>query len=235
MELRGHEFIEESVRLARVFDLMDKPRMREQFERRVVADAPEEIEQRVEDIIDWLVSSDLKQWQAVKAHLERRRNEASSPILSEINPQFEYDRNHLMETVGKAAQQTLEGYDKRAEASRMAEDVQNAVTSTAMVEVGAVGLGAAVAMIASSTAADVTGIVAAGLLAALGFLVIPQRRRKAKKELRNKVGALKKTTDVRPHSPVQPGSGTRRGTSAGGIGALLSICSGFGRKTQRAA
>ncbi len=73
----------------------------------------------------------------------------------------------------------------------MAEDVQRAVTSTAVLEVGAVGLGAAVAMAASSTAADITGLTAAGLMAALGLFVLPHRRREAKVELKEKIEALR--------------------------------------------
>jgi hypothetical protein len=43
---------------------------------------------------------------------------------------------------------------------------------------------------ATTAAADVTGILAASLVAALGFLVIPARRRKARAEMRAKVSAL---------------------------------------------
>ena len=73
----------------------------------------------------------------------------------------------------------------------MAEDLQKAVTSTALLEVGAVGLGAAVALAASSTAADITGLTAAGLMAALGLFVLPHRRRRAKSELKQKIAALR--------------------------------------------
>jgi hypothetical protein len=48
-----------------------------------------------------------------------------------------------------------------------------------------------VTIAASTAAADITGIVMAGLIAALGFLVIPARRRKAKAEMKEKVSALR--------------------------------------------
>jgi hypothetical protein len=44
---------------------------------------------------------------------------------------------------------------------------------------------------ASTAAADVTGIILASVVAALGFLVIPARRRKAKLEMQEKVSALR--------------------------------------------
>jgi hypothetical protein len=104
---------------------------------------------------------------------------------------FEYDRQRLIETVGRETQRTLEEYDQKAEAHRIAESVQAAVAGAAMLEVGAVGLGTLVTLVATSTAADITGLLAAGVLATLGFLVLPQRRRAAKKELREKVARLR--------------------------------------------
>jgi hypothetical protein len=48
-----------------------------------------------------------------------------------------------------------------------------------------------VAIAASSTAADVTGLLAAGLLFSLGLFILPHRRRKAKAELTEKITALR--------------------------------------------
>ena len=73
----------------------------------------------------------------------------------------------------------------------MSEAVHRAVTGTTLVEAGAVGLGAAVALLASSTAADVTGILAAGVMAALGLFILPHRRRRAKAELKHKIAAMR--------------------------------------------
>jgi septal ring factor EnvC (AmiA/AmiB activator) len=67
------------------------------------------------------------------------------------------------------------------------------VAALAAVEVGAVGLGTIVAVLATTAAADVTGILLASLLAALGFFVIPAKRRLAKTELREKIGELRES------------------------------------------
>jgi septation ring formation regulator EzrA len=45
--------------------------------------------------------------------------------------------------------------------------------------------------VASTAAADMTGFAMAGVIATLGLLVIPNRRRQAKRELRDKVTALR--------------------------------------------
>jgi hypothetical protein len=85
----------------------------------------------------------------------------------------------------------VETYDRKEEASRLSQSVQQAVAGTALLEAGAVGLGAAVAVATSTTAADVTGLLAAGTLAALGLFVIPARRRRAKSTLRSRIVELR--------------------------------------------
>ncbi len=191
MEVRGLEFFDETIRLGRLPDLIRKERIRSEFEQKVIADAPQEIERKVESIIDWLVESDIRQWQAVVEHVNLRRSHHADRIVGHVGARFESDRSRLLETVGRAARQGMESYDRETEAARMANDVQQAVAGTALVEAGAVGLGATVALIASSTAADVTGLLAAGVMATLGLFIIPAKRARAKKNLRERIAATR--------------------------------------------
>ena len=191
-EGRGHEFFEEMIRAGRVFDLINKSKVQAEFEKVVVADAPQQIEAKVHDIIDWLVTSDLQQWRVVRERLEQRKSEHAEQIVGRLSGGFEYDRTRLLDTVGKVAQDTLRNYDKAREAHRMAESVQSAVANAALLEVGAVGLGAAVTLAATSSTLDATGIAAASLMAVLGLFVLPHRRNKAKAELREKISTLRK-------------------------------------------
>ena len=191
MEKRGLEFFDETLRLSRLPKLFDKDELRQRFEREVVAEAPQQVEAKVESLIDWLVESDLQQWQSVVNHVNRRAAAHADRMVGEVGGRFEADRGHLLATVGRAAADGLASYDRAAEARRMADDVSKAVTNTALAGVGAVGLGATVALVASSTAADVTGLLAAGLLFSLGLFILPHRRRKAKTELKEKIAALR--------------------------------------------
>lgn len=188
---RGNDFFEDTIRLSRVLDLMDKAKIKAEFERRVVADVPKQIDQRVHDVIDWLVASDLQQWQTVRDHLARRRSEQAERLVGQMSSGFQYDRSRLLDTVGKTAQRTLEDYDKESESGRMADSLQSAVAGVAVMGVGAVGLGAAVAVLASTAAADVTGILAAGAMAAMGLLILPRRKQVARKEFRERIGKLR--------------------------------------------
>jgi small GTP-binding protein len=189
-ERRGDEFFDETFRLARAIDLLNKPRVKAEFERRVIADLPRAIECKVDEVIDWLVAAELRQWRAALRHLEERRALHAERLVGEIGT-FDTDRRTLLETVGRAAQRTIERFDRDREATRLAESVQAAVAGTALVEVSAIGLGAVVSALATTQLADVTGLLAAGTLAALGFFILPGRKRQAKRQLGRKISDLR--------------------------------------------
>jgi small GTP-binding protein len=188
---RGMQFFDNAVRLRNVFGLIDAERVRRGFEQGVVADTPQRLEAKVQELIDWLVNRDLRQWQAVMEYLDKRRATRHDEVIGTPIEPFEYKRQALLDSVGRAAQEVVASYDKEVEARDIAESVQAAVAGTALLEVGAVGLGTLLTIVLSSTAADLTGILAASVLAAVGLFVIPAKRRKAKADLRAKIEDMK--------------------------------------------
>ena len=192
MERRGDHFFDQTIRLTRLFDLLKKEQVQAEFEAKVVAGVPEGIEKKVEALIDWLVESDLKQWQAVMAHIADRRKEHKDRILGDaLGSAYHYDRQRLVEEIGREAQRVLDTYDRDREAEALALGAQAAVAATAALEISAIGLGAIVAALATTVAVDVTGILLASLIAALGLFLIPARRRQARREMHEKVAALR--------------------------------------------
>jgi small GTP-binding protein len=192
MEQRGQDFFDDTFRLPRVFDLLNKARVQNEFEQKVVGDAPQRIERKVNELIDWLVDIDLRQWQAVHEHLAERRRAHQDRIVGDADiGAFHYDRERLIEGIGREAQRVVETFDKSREARAIAEGAQNAVAASAALATSAVGLGAMVTILATTVAMDVTGILMASLIAALGLFVIPARRRQAKAELRDKVADMR--------------------------------------------
>jgi hypothetical protein len=179
------------MRVARIFDLMNKERIRQEFAAQVVANVPQAIEQKVNELIDWLVNADLKQWHAVMAYLDQRKREYEDRLIGDVGGAFRFDRDHLIDSVGRSAQRVVETYDTSAEAQKIADSARMAVAETAAAEVGAVGLGALIAALATTAAADVTGILAASVVAALGLFVIPARRQTAKKQLAERLAELR--------------------------------------------
>ena len=192
LEKRGDKFFDETFRLARVVDLLSKSRMQHSFEHEVVGDVPQRIDRKVSEMIDWLVEANLRQWQAVTEHLAERRRQHQSRIVGDATiGTFHYDRERLMDAVGQEARHVVDSYDREGEARAIAQGAQDAVAASAALEAGAIGLGTLITVLASTVAADITGILLASLIAALGLFVIPARRRQAKNEMRDKIADMR--------------------------------------------
>src|SRR5262249_18131177 len=171
MESRGHQYFEDTLRIGRVMDLLNRARVQKEFEEGAVADAPRQIERRVTDLIDWLIDQDFRQWQAVTTRLAARNREHGSRVLGapEVGT-FHADRARLIESVGREAQRVVDTYDKQREAQAIADHARAAVTAAAAVGGAAGGLGTLVTGAATTPAADVTGILMASVLAPVGAL-----------------------------------------------------------------
>ena len=189
-ERRGNAFFDERLRLGRFRELFDRERLRRDFEAEAVAALPYEVELRVDGVVDFLVEGELRQWQDVMALLAERK--AARPgAAGRVDDRFAYDRSRLLESVREAARAAVEHYDAPSEARRLAEKVRESVAQAALLQVSALGLGTIVAVLASTTAADVTGILAAGALSLIGLFLLPARREKARRELKAKVTAVR--------------------------------------------
>jgi len=191
MERRGQDYFDDTLRIGRMFDLLNRSRIQQGYEQQVVGDAPAQIERRVGELVDWLVAADLRQWQGVTTHLAERRRQHKDRIVGDDSGQFHYDRTRLIDATTRATQRVVDSYDARREAQTIADNARNAVAATAAAGAGALGLGTIVTLAASTAAADITGIVMASVLAAIGFFILPARRQKAKDEMRLKMADVR--------------------------------------------
>jgi small GTP-binding protein len=187
LEQRGLDFFDSTLRLTNVQNLMRGDKVRAQFEKQVLADVPQQIEDQVQRLIDWLVQKDMHEWQQVMSYLQRRRAQNLDHMVGESYGPRENRRRELIDTVGKTVQTIVESYDRNKEASELAASVETAVAQTALMEVGAVGLGALITIAVVSSTLDITGILAASTLAILGFFVIPFKRKQAKDRFKEKM------------------------------------------------
>lgn len=191
MNVRGDEFFEETIRIGRVFDLMNSDKIRGEFERKVVGDTERAIDQTIDELIDWMVEQDLRVWESVNEYVDRRRlNKYADELIGDVGGQFRYDRRALLESVSRRAQEEVDRYDADKHAREISVSVRNAVATVAIAEAGAVGLGALVVAAASTAAVDITGILAASVLAGIGLFVLPIKRRQAKEDFHRRSSEL---------------------------------------------
>ena len=196
MAERGDRFFDENLRITRIVELVNSERLRGEFERRVLADSSYAVEHHVNELIDWLIERDYRQWQAVMEFIERRSLQHTDQMIGQVRGEFDFNRQNLLKSIGRSAQEVVDSYDREAEALKLAQDVQRAIIQTAAVEAGAIGLGAILVVILNTTFLDVTGILGASALAALGLYVLPYRRQKVKAQLRTRIGDLRRRLDT---------------------------------------
>ncbi len=190
-ERRGNAFFEETIRIGRIRSLMDSDGVRREFERQVIGDMPERVEQEAGRIVDWMVERNLRLWQDVQNYIDRRRLEHHEAGLIGDVKGFQYNRQGLLDSIERLARRVVDGYNREEEARKIANEVQGTFAATALAEVGAVGLGTVVVAMLTGAAADVTGVLLAAVLGVGGFYLIPRKRRQAKREFAARIDHLR--------------------------------------------
>lgn len=196
MAERGDRFFDETLRLGRIFDLVNSEKIRAEFERQVVGDTSIEIERHVGQLIDWMVEKDYRMWRDVIDFLSQRATQRTEHMVGQVSSEFEFNRQNMLNTVGKDAQRVVESYDRAEESRKLAQQMQRAIMQTAAVEVGALGLGALLVALLQTSMLDITGILGAGVLAATGLYVLPYRRSRIKQALRERINELRSQLDL---------------------------------------
>lgn len=193
MLARGDQFFEDTIRIGRIFDLLNTDKIKAEFEHVVVGDTERRIDQTIDELIDWMVEQDLRTWQSVNEYIDRRRlTRYEEEMIGEVGGLFRYDRKALLDSVSRRATEAIEEYNAKEEAHQLSVSVRNAVATVAVAEAGAVGLGALVVAAASTAVVDITGILAASVLAGIGLFVLPMRRRQARRDFRERADELER-------------------------------------------
>jgi small GTP-binding protein len=192
MERRGSRFFEETIRIGRIRSLMDSEAVKRSFEREVIGETPRQIEAEVGRVIDWIVERNHKLWQDINAYIDRRQlSRHRDGMIGEVGPSFGYNRQALLDSIGRVSSEVLGSYNRDAESRSIANEIQGAFASTALAEAGAIGLGTIVVTVVTGAAADLTGILLAAALAVGGFYILPRKRRQAQRDLQRRIAQLR--------------------------------------------
>jgi small GTP-binding protein len=192
MERRGYRFFEETIRVGRIKALLDSEGVRRAFQHEVIGDTAAQLEAETGRIIDWIVERNLKAWQDVSGYIDRRQiDRHREGIVGDVGTSFTYNRQALLDSIGRVARDVIGSYDREAEARAIANDVQGTFATTALAQVGALGLGTLVVTMLTGAVADVTGLLLASVLAVSGFYLIPRRRRQAQREFAERIADLR--------------------------------------------
>ena len=191
-EKRGITYFEDTFRFGKIIDLLNKERIQREYKDIVVKDMAVQIDDKVDDLIEWLVEENYNQWQIVNKKINDRMAFFKDRILNDPHTQeIQIERKKIISTVKREAQRVVEKFNRDAEAQKIAEDAQMSVAASAAIEIGALGLGTLVTILATTASADLTGILLAGLTATLGFFIIPAKKKQVVKLFREKITEIR--------------------------------------------
>lgn len=191
MRIRGEEFLDDRLRLLKIRAMLRADQLQRDFQEIVIDDTPHRIGKEIQEIIDWIVERELRQWRLMSEELGKRtETDTLKSAARKASEGFAYNRRELLESLGVQAERVIDTYDRSAESERLTMLVQESIALVGLVEVGAISLGLILKALLTTAVADATGILAAGILGILGFAVIPYRRSVAKKQLREKLTTL---------------------------------------------
>lgn len=197
MNARATRFFETTIRLSRIPDLLNSSRVKEEFARDVVGDSAQRIDDAVRETIDWSVDAQARLWADIADYLGRQRGTDRAGMIGSVGGNsFTQDRRAVLGEAVQAARTIVDANDRKVEAERLATSMRDAVAQTGLVSAGAVGLGVVVVTAIGGVAADITGILAGVMIAALGLYILPARRRAAQKRFELESGALREKLGV---------------------------------------
>ncbi|MEY3989255.1 MAG: hypothetical protein RI985_336 [Chloroflexota bacterium] len=185
-EVRGMRFFDEYIRFRHLHRLLKGDELEQLFAREVAADLADQVEERTQVMVDWLIERNLQLWQQVSEYVYRRARTTES-LLPEGAAIFQYRRQALITDIVTTANEIVASYDRSAEAANVANELRQALATTAVIQVGAVGVGAIIATALKGAVFDTTGVIAASVIALGGLYVIPARRTALKNQLQQRM------------------------------------------------
>lgn len=192
IERRGQAWFEETIRIGNIGMLRNKDAVENRFRNEVIGDGPQQIENVVHRMVDWLVRNNMKLWNAafteVQAHTERLREKGA--LAPRGSSEFNYNREELFARLRAPVENRLGQFDTDREAREIVAAVKESLAQTFGVNVLAVGLGAVLVAIFTTAALDLSGIVTATMLAVAGWLILPARRKKLIRQLHETIARL---------------------------------------------
>jgi hypothetical protein len=186
------QFFDDTLRLDRFMDLMKGDRLRSVFEKEVVGDVSNEVEHRIQKLIDWSVEKNLRLWQNITDYITRRRvTQHRDGIIGEVGGTFDYNRNAMLEAIGATARSVVKSYDQEAESQKLTDEIRSSLTNTAITGAAALGIGAVLVTLLHGALLDATGILFAAVIAAGGLFILPAKRRQAKQEFKDRIAEMR--------------------------------------------
>ena len=191
-ERRGLNFLEEKIRLGSFNTIRDGEKFKRLFEKEVVADLKERVDETLHRGVDWLMRENIALYEKTLKFLNERveAGRYKDGVLGGGETTFSYNREQIFKSMKQGFQRQVQEFDVQGECNRVVDAAYRGLLGFLGVELGAVGLGVLAATIFSALWLDITGFLAAGAVALTGFFILPAKKRQACRRFSAKVDSL---------------------------------------------
>jgi small GTP-binding protein len=193
-ERRGKNFFETVIRVQNFGLLRDPDAFQRRFEKEVVGDLKDDIEKVMHEATDWLMKEQIALFErsmrflADRLVIDKYKDRVAGKAPHEQS--FDYHRDQLVGAIQQTFRREVDRFDVKGECNRVMEMAYRGVLKQVGVQTGAVGLGALLVTVLSTATMMVTGLIAAGVMFAAGFVILPRTKRRAIQDFSIKVDAL---------------------------------------------
>lgn len=191
-ERRGQNFLEEKITLGSFNTIRDADRFKTLFEKEVVSDLKDRVDDVMHSGVDWLMRENIALYEKSLKFLNEKvdTQRYKDQVMSKGDTSFEYNREQIFSAMKDGFQHHVREFDIKGECNRVVNSAYRGLLGFLGVEIGAVGIGVLAATIFSTIWLDVTGFLLAGAVALTGFFILPAKKRQALKEFSKKVEEL---------------------------------------------
>ena len=188
IEKLGNIYFENLFRAKNIPNIMKKEKNQITFQEQVLKNLPTEIERKTTEIVETIYVQQQQMTQSFQKQIEMRKTQFPG---TEISTRDQMERSSLLQKMQASIDEMLERMEHDMAANIGMKHIQTAVTTALAIEVSAIGIGAALTIIATTVAADILSIVAAFWIGIAGFLVLPYYRKKSQKDFENQMTEIK--------------------------------------------
>jgi small GTP-binding protein len=190
LERRGASFLDRTLGLRGVASLVDRQGIVDALREDVFAGLAAAIDQRVEGIVDAVVTGEARLWPAVVESLTRRRA-VHGPRMGPDVKAPPVNRARPLEALGRECHRALDAFDAEAEGQRLARAARWAAAGSLLLPIGGVVVAAASVAGTQTAAGALPGLLAGAGLGAAGLLPLPGLRRREQARLEEAVAGLR--------------------------------------------
>eukprot|EP01126_Amoeba_proteus_P065112 TRINITY_DN9202_c0_g1_i16.p1 TRINITY_DN9202_c0_g1~~TRINITY_DN9202_c0_g1_i16.p1 ORF type:complete len:277 (-),score=68.08 TRINITY_DN9202_c0_g1_i16:92-922(-) len=183
---RGEIFFSEHISILNFASLVRPEEFKQKFQIHVVGKSMEEIDASINELVDWMLQKNAKQWHKVVEYIDSKGKNNQSHLIGKISTQFDYNRQALLHDIGGSAQTVALSFNRQEEVKRLSETIRAGAYQTAVMEIGAVG-----SSLLLPSLFDVSGILPASMLAITGLGILPFWSYRLRKEMATQIKELR--------------------------------------------